>query len=66
MGSFRVTYGWLGINITSRLLEHAVTTPNGLSAENVALPAGDHRVTFSIVDTTGKTALRTFQFSVAR
>jgi hypothetical protein len=66
MGSFRANYGWLGINITSRILEHAATTPNGLSAENVVLPAGDHRVTFSIADTTGKTASRTFRFSVAQ
>ena len=28
--TFRATYGWLGINITNRLLEHARTTPDGL------------------------------------
>jgi hypothetical protein len=66
MGSFRATYGWLGINITRRLLEHAVTTPNGLSAENVDLPLGDHRVTLSIADTSGKTSSRTFRFSIAQ
>jgi hypothetical protein len=66
MGSFRATYGWLGINITRRLLEHAVTTPNSLSAENVNLPRGNHRVTLSIADTSGKTASQTFRFSVAQ
>ena len=66
MRTFNATYGWLGINITSRLLEHAVTTPNSLSAENVELPLGDHRVTLSIADTSGKTASRTFRFSVSR
>jgi hypothetical protein len=64
MRSFNATYGWLGINITGRLLEHAATTPNGLSAENVDLPLGQHRVTLSIADTSGKRASRTFQFSV--
>ena len=66
MRTFNATYGWLGINITQRLLEHAVTTPNGLSAANVELPAGDHRVTLSIADTSGKTASKTFRLSVAR
>jgi hypothetical protein len=28
--TFQAKYGWLGINITSRLLEHATRTPNGL------------------------------------
>jgi hypothetical protein len=64
--SFKATYGWLGINITGRLLEHAMTTPNGLSAENVDLPPGEHEVTLSIADTFGKNASRTFRFSVAQ
>ena len=66
MRTFNATYGWLGINITQRLVAHAVSTPNGLSATNVELPAGNHRVTLSVADTSGKTASRTFQFSVGR
>jgi hypothetical protein len=66
MQTFRATYGWLGINITGRLLEHAMMTPNGLAAENVDLPPGDHKVTLSIADTFGKIASRTFRFSVAQ
>jgi hypothetical protein len=65
MRSFNATYGWLGINITRRLLDHATLIPSGLLAEGVELPAGNHRVTISIADTSGKTASRTFQFSVA-
>lgn len=66
IGSFNATYGRLGINITRRLLDHAVATPNGLSAADVELPSGDHRVTLSIADTSGRTASKTFRFSVAR
>ena len=66
MRTFNATYGRLGINITGRLLEHAVTMPDGLSAENVDLPTGSHRVTLSIADTSGKTASRTFRFTVVR
>jgi hypothetical protein len=66
MQTFRATYGWLGINITNRLLEHAVAGPNSLLAENVDLPLGTHRITLSIADTAGKTASRTFRFSVTQ
>src|SRR5215475_7759027 len=65
MNSFNATYGRLGINITRRLLDHAVATPDGLTAYNVELPAGSHRVTMSIADTSGRMASRTFRFSVA-
>ena len=65
MRSFSATYGRLGINITGRLLEHAVTTPNGVSAESVELPSGTHRVTLAIADTSGRTASKTFRFSVS-
>lgn len=66
MRSFRAAYGWLAINITDRILQHAVKGRDSLSAANVALPTGDHRITLSIADTSGKTASRTFRFSVAR
>lgn len=66
MQSFRATYGWLGINITNRLLQHAVKGPDSLSAANVNLPTGSHRITLSIADNVGKRGSRTFQFSVAR
>ena len=65
MQSFRATYGWLGINITSRILEHAIKTPDSLVAEDVDLPLGDHRVTVSIANTAGKTASKTFRFTIA-
>ena len=65
MSSFNATYGRLGINITRRLLEHADKTANGLVAHDIELPSGNHRVTLSIADTTGKTASRTFNLSVA-
>ena len=55
----------LGINIPQRLLDRAVVKPNGLAADNVDLPVGSHRVTMSIADTSGKTASRTFHFTVS-
>ena len=66
MRSFNATYGWLGINITRRVLDHSVATRNGLVARDIDLPPGDHRVTMSITDTAGRSASRTFSLSVAR
>lgn len=66
MGSVRVTYGWLGIDITRRLLGHAVISTNGLSADDVEIPLGDHNVTVSVADTAGRVGTRTFRFSIIR
>jgi hypothetical protein len=65
INSFNASYGRLGINITRRLLDHAVVGPSGLSAAEVKLPSGHHRVTLSIADTSGRTASKTIHFSVA-
>jgi len=66
MATFNATYGWLGIDVTRRLLEHSVTTRIGLVAHDVALPLGNHRVTLSIVDTSGWSTSQTFNLSVSR
>jgi hypothetical protein len=64
VATFKATYGWLGIDITSRLLSHASLSASGLSADNANLPPGDHRVTLSIADSLGQVGSRTFAFSV--
>lgn len=66
MRTFHARYGWLGINITRRLLDHSAATANSLVAFNVDLPPGEHRVTLSIADTTGRSSSRTFNLSVSR
>jgi hypothetical protein len=64
VATFKATYGWLGIDITRRLLDHASLTPAGLSANNAQLPPGGHRVTLSVADTLGQVGSRTFEFTV--
>jgi hypothetical protein len=56
MSTFRAKYGWLGIDITALLLEHATETADSLSAQNVDLPSGDHSITVSISDSAGRPA----------
>jgi hypothetical protein len=62
--TFRATYGSLGLDITSRLLQHARFTGEELLVDSVNIPAGNHVVTLAIADTRGHEASRTFQFTV--
>jgi hypothetical protein len=62
--TLRVTYGFLGIDITSRIVEHATLSASGLFADNAQLPAGHHRVTIRIADNVGHVGVRTFEFTV--
>ncbi|WP_426954585.1 hypothetical protein [Muricoccus radiodurans] len=63
--SFRAVYGLLGLDITSRLLQHARVDANGLVLENVAIPAGTHRITLRVADATGRVGERAFRFTIA-
>ena len=64
--TFQAKYGWLGINITSRLLEHATRTSNGLYAADVDVPAGNHRISVSIADNLGRVGARVVNLHVLR
>jgi hypothetical protein len=46
--SLKVMYGFFGIDITKRIIEHAVLTETGLTAQNAQIPAGQHKVTIEI------------------
>jgi hypothetical protein len=63
--TFQALYGFFNIDITSRLLQHAKVTADGLLAENVNIPSGEHEVTLEIADTEGRVGTRTFRFTVA-
>jgi hypothetical protein len=62
--SFRVTYGWLAVDITKRIIEHAHVTASGLLANNADIPAGHHRVTLQVADNMHRVGIRTFEFTV--
>jgi hypothetical protein len=62
--SFRVTYGWFGIDITSRIIEHAQLSASGLVANDALLPAGHHMVTLQIADDRGRVGVRRLEFTV--
>jgi len=64
VNSLRVTYGFLGIDITKRLLAHARPTPSGVVVENAELPRGRHKVTIQIADNMGRVGVHSFDFNV--
>jgi hypothetical protein len=64
--TFQAKYGWLGIDITSRLLEHATRTPNGLFAADVNVPTGNHLISVSIADNRGRVGTRLVNLHVLR
>lgn len=64
--TFQARYGWLGINITNRLLEHATRTPNGLFAADVDVPPGNHRISVSVADNLGRVGTRVVDLHVVR
>jgi hypothetical protein len=64
VGSFHASYGFFGVDITTRLLKQARLTPDGLSADNLDIPPGDHKVTLAIADTAGHVTSETFRFTV--
>jgi hypothetical protein len=62
--SFRVTYGWLAVDITKRVMEHAHVSASGMLANNADIPAGHHRVTLQVADNMHRVGIRTFEFTV--
>jgi hypothetical protein len=63
--TFRAKYGWLGIDITDRLVGHAQVTASGISADNAEVPAGQYMITLQVADNVGRVGTQTLQFSVA-
>jgi len=62
--TFRAYYGWLGIDITDRIREHAKITAAGLTADDAELPSGTHDLTLKIKDSEDHTFERSLSFTV--
>ncbi|MCK5830555.1 MAG: hypothetical protein KAH20_09655 [Methylococcales bacterium] len=62
--SLQFLYGWLNLDITERIKQNAKITSSGLSANNVALPDGDHVITVKISDSKGRTKEKEIEFTI--
>ena len=64
--TLRVKYGWLGIDVTQRLLGHATWTASGLFAADADVPTGNHRISVSIADNLGRVGTRVANLNVLK
>lgn len=48
--SFRVLYGFFGVDITSRILKYGQPTEEGIKVSHADLPRGDHRLVVQVTD----------------
>jgi len=62
--SLRVLYGWFGIDVTDKLLEHARVTADGFFAKDTDLPSGHHKVTVEVKDDQNRVGRKTFRFEI--
>ncbi|PUE25262.1 hypothetical protein [Limnohabitans sp. Jir72] len=62
--SFKVLYGGLKFDITSRLTQYAHITTEGFKLENANIPKGKHRLTLQIQDTKQRLAERELRIEV--
>lgn len=62
--SFKVLYGMFKIDITDRILEHAIITNAGVVASDAKLPLGEHNMALEISDNLGRTGRRDLTLTV--
>jgi hypothetical protein len=62
--TFKVMYGALKIDITSRITKYVKVTPEGFSLDNAQIPVGKHRLTMQIQDEKQRLGERELRFEV--
>jgi hypothetical protein len=62
--SFRVRYGTLRLDITSRITAASKVTALGIDVAEATLPKGPHRLFVEVQDSMGRTGERVLQFEV--
>lgn len=64
VGSFKVLYGALKFDITSRLAQYTQVSPAGFKLDNANIPKGRHRLTLQIQDDKQRLAERELRIEV--
>ena len=62
--TLEVLYGWLNLDITDRIKQHAQISHDGITADNVNLPIGKHNITIKIKDTKQRISEKKISFEV--
>ena len=66
VGSLKVMYGWLGLDITQRILgaPGVQVSASGLRASGAQLPSGSHKLVIQVADNYGRTGRQPLEFTV--
>jgi len=62
--TFKVMYGALKIDITSRITKYVTVSKDGFTYENAKIPAGKHRLTLQVQDEKNRVAERELRIEV--
>lgn len=62
--TFKVMYGALKLDITSRITKYVKVTPEGFVLDNAKIPAGKHRLTLQVQDSKQRVAERELRVEV--
>ncbi len=62
--SFKLYYGALKLDVTSRLLKTVKVSQDGFSIDKIDIPSGSHRLVMRVADSNGSTGLREIKFTV--
>jgi len=62
--TLRIRYGWMGLDITQRVLAQAEVTAEGLRIRKAALPNGEHKLAVEIADSLQRVGRRQFEVKV--
>jgi hypothetical protein len=66
VGSLKIMYGWLGLDITQRILgaPGVQVSASGLRASGARLPSGNHKLVIQVADNYGRTGRQPLEFTV--
>jgi hypothetical protein len=66
VGSLKITYGWLGLDITQRILgaPGVQVSSGGLKASGARLPSGSHKLVIEVADNYGRAGRQPLEFTV--
>lgn len=62
--TFKVMYGALKLDITSRITKYVKVTPEGFMLDNAKIPSGKHRLTLQVQDSKQRVAERELRVEV--
>ena len=66
LGSLRIRYGMIALDVTDRIRRAATVTEQGIQAPGAVLPAGSHSMSIEIADSAGRKTKQAFKFRVEK